>query len=462
MFETAIGPCAIAWAERGIVGLQLPEASVAAARARMKKRFPSSIESKPPREAARTIRDITALLAGKRVDLKSVPLDFEGVPPFHRRAYEAARGIEAGQTRSYGELARTLGSPNSSRAVGQAMRRNPFPIVVPCHRVLASGGGTGGFTAEGGVDTKLRMLEIEGAVVGGGEKKGRSSKAAPTNGKLSFDPRAALRELAAADPDLARLIAEVGPFGMKLKETGSVFGALAEAIVYQQLTGKAAATIYGRVCALFPKSKHGFAPKHILGASDEALRGAGLSRAKVAALRDLAERTESGELPTLAGVRRMDDAAIVEALTKVRGIGRWTVEMLLIFRLGRTDILPVDDYGVRKGYAIAFRKKDLPAPKDLARYGERWKPWRSVASWYLWRATDTKPIAPIGKHLAKVKAAARAKAGAPTPKARGTEKAGVVARTTAKAGPPTPRGTAKAGVVARPKSKAPAKRRTAK
>jgi 3-methyladenine DNA glycosylase/8-oxoguanine DNA glycosylase len=225
------------------------------------------------------------------------------------------------------------------------------------------------------------------------------TKAAPrtnasTNGSPTIDARAALKHLRAVDPVLAALIAEVGPFGMKMKETGSVFGALAEAIVYQQLTGKAAATIYGRVCALFPKSKHGFAPKHLLAASDEALRGAGLSRAKVAALRDLAARTESGELPALAAVRRMDDDAIVETLTKVRGIGRWTVEMLLIFRLGRTDVLPVDDYGVRKGYAIAFRKKDLPAAKDLARYGEKWKPWRSVASWYLWRATDRKPQAP--------------------------------------------------------------------
>jgi 3-methyladenine DNA glycosylase/8-oxoguanine DNA glycosylase len=235
--------------------------------------------------------------------------------------------------------------------------------------------------------------------------------------RLPFDARTALRELRACDPVLARLIDEVGPLGLRTKETGSVFGALAEAIVYQQLTGKAAATIYGRVCALFPKSRNGFTPKHILGAGDEALRAAGLSRAKTAALRDLAERTQSGELPTLAKVRRMDDDAIVEALTKVRGIGRWTVEMLLIFRLGRTDVLPVDDYGVRKGYAIAFGRKELPAAKDLARYGEKWKPWRSVASWYLWRATDLQPAAP--KRAAR-KAAGRAKksATARTRKAR--------------------------------------------
>jgi 3-methyladenine DNA glycosylase/8-oxoguanine DNA glycosylase len=244
-----------------------------------------------------------------------------------------------------------------------------------------------------------------------------AATAARAKPAVGLDARAALRHLRASDPVLARLIDDVGPLGMETKETGSVFGALAEAIVYQQLTGKAAGTIYGRVCALFPKTKNGFAPKHILGATDEALRGAGLSRAKVAALRDLAARTDSGELPTLAKVRRMDDDAIVEALTQVRGIGRWTVEMLLMFRLGRTDVLPVDDYGVRKGYAIAFRKKDLPTTKDLARYGEKWKPWRSVASWYLWRATDRKPETAKSKS-----AAAKRKPGAGKTKPNGAKR----------------------------------------
>jgi len=402
VFETAIGACGIAWGKGGIVGLQLPEGTAASTRARMRKRFPAAVEIAPPRHAARALRDVTALLGGKRIDLSAITLDMNGVSPFHRRAYEAARAIPAGLTQSYGELAKKLGSPNSSRAVGQAMGRNPFPIVVPCHRVLAAGGRAGGFTAAGGIDTKMRMLEIEGAVPGAaparnGKAAARTkatmkttSKPASPNGSV-FDARRALRELRASDAKLARLIDDVGPLGLQVKSTGSVFGALAEAIVYQQLTGKAAGTIYGRVCALFPKSRGGFTPAHILAASDESLRGAGLSRAKVAALRDLAAKTASGELPTLAKVRRMDDDAIIESLTGVRGIGRWTVEMLLIFRLGRPDVLPVDDYGVRKGYAIAFGKRELPSAKELARYGERWAPWRSIASWYLWRATDKKP-----------------------------------------------------------------------
>jgi 3-methyladenine DNA glycosylase/8-oxoguanine DNA glycosylase len=205
---------------------------------------------------------------------------------------------------------------------------------------------------------------------------------------LAFDPAAAVAHLRAADPPLARLVDQVGDFRLQPAATASVFGALSEAIVYQQLTGKAAATIYGRVCALFPRSPGAPTPRNILRASDEKLRGAGLSRNKVLALRDLAARTAAGSLPTLDDLHAMDDDTIVERLTEVRGIGRWTAEMLLIFRLGRPDVLPADDYGVRKGFAVAFRKRALPTPKELAKRGERWRPFRTVASWYLWRALE--------------------------------------------------------------------------
>jgi 3-methyladenine DNA glycosylase/8-oxoguanine DNA glycosylase len=161
-----------------------------------------------------------------------------------------------------------------------------------------------------------------------------------------------------------------------------------EAIVYQQLSGKAAATIHGRVCALFPPARSGPTAVNILAASETALRGAGLSQAKTLALRDLARKTEDGDVPSLASIRRMDDEAIIEHLTRVRGVGRWTAEMFLMFRLGRPDVLPVGDYGVRKGFAVAFKKRQLPSPQAVGQYGERWKPYRTVASWYLWRALD--------------------------------------------------------------------------
>jgi 3-methyladenine DNA glycosylase/8-oxoguanine DNA glycosylase len=207
---------------------------------------------------------------------------------------------------------------------------------------------------------------------------------------LGFDADTAVKTLRAADPTLRRTIDAIGEFALEreLRAATSVYAALAESIVSQQLSGRAAATIYGRVCALFPRTRGGPKPAQILAASDEALRGAGLSRAKTLALRDLAERSLAGEIPTLAAARRLPDDAIIERLTTVRGIGRWTAEMFLIFRLGRPDVLPVDDFGVRKGFALAFGLPEQPRPKALAAYGERWAPFRTVASWYLWRRAD--------------------------------------------------------------------------
>jgi 3-methyladenine DNA glycosylase/8-oxoguanine DNA glycosylase len=192
----------------------------------------------------------------------------------------------------------------------------------------------------------------------------------------------------ASDAALARVIDTVGPFRMQLKKTPSIFAALAEAIVYQQLHAKAASTIFARVCALFPRAHEGPTAEQILRASDEQLRSAGLSRAKLLWLKDLARKAKGGAIPTLAEVHRMADDEIIGKLTGVRGIGRWTVEMLLIFRLGRPDVLPADDFGIRKGFAITYRKRELPAPKHLEAHGARWKPYRTVASWYLWRAAE--------------------------------------------------------------------------
>jgi O-6-methylguanine DNA methyltransferase len=384
LFSTPIGRCGIAWGARGLLGLQLPADDAGATRARMRQRFPEASEATPPAAVAKAIAAIGRLLRGEAVDLGDVRLDMNGVPVFRRQVYEAARAIAPGTTVSYGELATNVGAPGAARAVGQALGRNPFPIVVPCHRVLAARGKSGGFTAPGGVTTKLRMLSIEGRPDAPAQEAGLFDG----NAGLAFDWRRAVAHVKAADPKLARVIDAAGPVVLELKKTPSLFGALAEAIVYQQLSGKAAATIHGRVCALFPRAAHGPTAAHIARVADERLRGAGLSAAKVLALKDLAKRDLSGELPTLAEARTLDDATIVERLTAVRGIGRWTAEMLLIFRLGRPDVLPVDDYGVRKGFALAHRKRALPTPKDLARHGERWRPYRTVASWYCWRALE--------------------------------------------------------------------------
>ena len=214
------------------------------------------------------------------------------------------------------------------------------------------------------------------------------AKKAPTG----FDGRVAIRHLTAADPVLGRHIARLGKYAFALRQTQETFDALAEAIVYQQLSGKAAATIFGRVVALFPDGRLDATAIH--AATDDALRAAGLSRAKVASLRDLAARADAGDIPDLAMLATMDDAAIIDTLTQVRGIGRWTVEMLLMFRLGRPDVLPLGDFGIRKGFAKAFRGRrdgDLASPAEVLKRGERWRPYRSVASWYLWRILEEKP-----------------------------------------------------------------------
>jgi methylated-DNA-[protein]-cysteine S-methyltransferase len=377
LFDTPIGRCGIAWSEFGIASLQLPEGRELATRARLLARFPDARAGAPPTPVARAIAEIGALLAGRPSNLAGIELDMRDTPPFHRRVYEAARAIPPGSTRSYGELATELGQPGSARAVGQALGRNPFAIIVPCHRVLAASGKLGGFSANGGITTKLRLLECE---------KPGAAEPAPFGG-FGFDPDAAVAHLRAADPKLGKLMDRVGPFRMQLQRTPSVFGALAEAIVFQQLNGKAAATIFARLCALFPHAG-GLTPERLSRAPDEKLRAAGLSQNKLLSLRDLAQKTKNGEVPTLAEVERMSDQEIIDRLTSVRGIGQWTVEMLLIFRLGRPDVLPVDDFGVRKGFGIAFEKHE-PTKKDVEKRGERWRPYRTAASWYLWRATDS-------------------------------------------------------------------------
>jgi DNA-3-methyladenine glycosylase II len=202
-----------------------------------------------------------------------------------------------------------------------------------------------------------------------------------------YDPQEAVRFLAAADPKLAPWIKHL-PFEMEIRAMHNPFESLARNIIYQQLHGNAAAAIHQRVLDLFGQRGRGLKPQDILAAPEEALRGAGLSTAKTVAIKDLAAKTLDGTVPTLALLRRMEDEEIIERLTAVRGIGRWTVEMLLIFRLGRADVLPVGDLAVRKGFQVVYGLKEQPKPKELLNHGERWHPFRSVASWYLWRASE--------------------------------------------------------------------------
>jgi DNA-3-methyladenine glycosylase II len=197
----------------------------------------------------------------------------------------------------------------------------------------------------------------------------------------------AIIHLGGADRTLAELMKRVGSCRLRTDRKREPYQALIRSVTYQQLNGTAAETIFNRFLALFPEKRFPD-PDDILKTPDATMRSAGLSGAKTAAIKDIAGKMSEGIVPTRSAAMRMSDSELIERLTTIRGVGPWTVEMLLIFTLGRRDILPTTDYGVRKGFALTYGLKDLPHAKDLLAHGECWRPYRSIASWYLWRALD--------------------------------------------------------------------------
>jgi DNA-3-methyladenine glycosylase II len=202
---------------------------------------------------------------------------------------------------------------------------------------------------------------------------------------LQFDLAHAVAHLSSCDERLKFLIAETSAFRLSDDHLASPYEALLEAITHQSISGKAAATIFARIVALGSNGRVP-TPEQLLKLRKPALRKAGLSHAKIAAVKDLAAKAISGVVPSLEDARKLSDEELVERLTSVRGVGAWTVEMFLIFRLGRPDVLPIHDLGVKKGWSITYGKKHMPKPKELLAFGERWRPYRTVASWYMWRA----------------------------------------------------------------------------
>jgi DNA-3-methyladenine glycosylase II len=199
---------------------------------------------------------------------------------------------------------------------------------------------------------------------------------------------AALKHLAAVDPVMKKLIAEHGPCNLEHKPWRSPFEALVLAVAHQQLNGTAAGTILTRFKNMFPGGKFP-KPADLARVTDEQIRACGFSFAKIKAIRDIAEKCLNGAIPTSRQIQKMTDEEIIERLTAARGVGRWTVEMLLIFKLARPDVLPADDFGVRNGFRAAYKKRALPKPKALLKYGAKWRPHATTAAWYLWRAADS-------------------------------------------------------------------------
>ena len=371
VFDTTIGPCAICWTREGVAALHLPgprgEAPSADPLTGWK-------PARPPRPIKAVIERIRAHVGGTPRSFDDVAVDLGALPPFTRAVCEEARRIPCGQVRTYGELARAVGRPGGARAVGQALGRNPLPVIIPCHRIVAAAGKPGGFSAPGGLDTKRRLLAAEGVVLG------EATRTPPT----LWDPGAlpnAVKHLR-RDAVMRRIIDAVGPCRLERHWT-SVFEALCVSVIHQQLAGKAAAAITHRFMALVSPVE----PHAVLAVSDEAYRGVGLSSGKIRSLRAVAEAAVDGRL-RLDEVPRMSDDEISKHLTPVHGIGPWTVQMLLIFHLGRTDVLPVGDLGIRKAMQRVAGLAELPTPAEMEEMARTWKPWRTPAMWFLWRTLD--------------------------------------------------------------------------
>ncbi len=386
LFDSRLGACAIAWQGDAITQIRLPDASPAETEAVLEG-LPSRRHQRgqPPPFVRDAVARLRKHLAGRPQDLSSLPLALDRLPLARQKIYAAARTVVAGETVTYEELARKAGLPGAARAAGAAMAANPFLLAVPCHRVLGAGGALHGFSAFGGVLTKRALLKLEGVVT----SVPRSPLPRRRPDGLEYDWGAALRSLRRQDPPLTKLIGRLRGQRMEIGAMQDPFESLFRAIVYQQLSGKAASTILGRVQALFGGGRFP-SPDELLAADPVRLRGAGLSGSKEKALRDLASKALAGVVPSLAQLHRLRDEEIIERLTSVWGVGKWSVEMMLMFRLGRPDVLPVDDLGVRKGFGICFGLGRPGTAAELTAHAERWRPYRAVGSWLMWRAVDMK------------------------------------------------------------------------
>jgi methylated-DNA-[protein]-cysteine S-methyltransferase len=279
-------------------------------------------------------------LTGTADNLRSVPLDTTGVSRADRRVYEPLRRVGKGTRTTYGQLARRLGPPATPRSVCRALARNRVALDVPCHRVVAANGRIGGFSPYGGITTKLHLLAIE-------QQHAADCHSRATSPSLRFDVGRACRDLRAKGEIMATVMRAHGRCAIQIGASPSVFTAPARDRL-SAAACTAAEAIRARMLALVGANAGDHDPRTLL---IEELRAVGLSLAKIASLRDLAQQADKGGVPTLAEAHDLDDEEIVERVTRVRGVGRWTAQMLLIFTLGRPDVLPIEDFSVRSGSA---------------------------------------------------------------------------------------------------------------
>ncbi|MCB9557218.1 MAG: methylated-DNA--[protein]-cysteine S-methyltransferase [Deltaproteobacteria bacterium] len=364
---TAVGPIGVAWSGDALHAISLAHATPQRTLDELQRRCRLPVtQQQPPRSIRPVLARIAAHLDGNLDPLSDVAIDLRGISPFRQQILQLCRSVGPGETSSYGELAKRLGKAGASRAVGSAMSNNPLPLVIPCHRICASD-GPGWFSSHGNLATKLRLLTIEGA-------------------DLASWREAAPRQLRRADPKLAAVIRRVGRCTLEPQADPSAFASLVRAIVHQQVSMAAGRTIIGRLSEAMNDRNARLSARRLLAASDQRLREIGLSRQKASYLRALAEHERRGYL---RGIERLDDEALIERLTAIRGVGRWTAQMYLIFQLGRLDVLPVDDLGVQNAVTQLYALRQRPTPQRIERLAEAWRPYRSIASWYLWRSLDS-------------------------------------------------------------------------
>ncbi len=376
VFITPQGWAGCSWQGKALTAFALPEPGrqgvEAALREQSGLRQPAVAV---PAWVKQLVAKVQKHLAGKVQDFSAVPVHIEDVTPFMQSVYHAAQQIPAGKVLTYAELAVQIGKPGAVRAVGTALGKNRIPLIIPCHRIIAANGKAGGFSSTGGVQAKLALLACEGVSL---EKPRTLATAAQWQQALTHLRR---------DKIMAGLMKKVGDIDFRPHHNAEPLQALLAAIVSQQLSTKVASTILRRVKTLIEKNGKPSAQK-ILATPDADLRAAGLSSMKVSFLKDLATHSVKGKLPALADVKKLPDEQIIKQLTAIKGVGRWTVEMYLMFDLGRADVFPVDDYGIRKAIMRLHHLPEMPPAKQLMPYAENWKPFRTVASLYLWRSLD--------------------------------------------------------------------------
>jgi O-6-methylguanine DNA methyltransferase len=369
VFETIMGPVGFAWTPKGICQLDIGSPNREATLAALQQRAPGSKTSRPmPQAAKRVAERIKAHCKGQPDLFKDIPVDLRDSSEFSRDVLRVLRRVKPGKVVTYGELAKKCHRPGASRAIGRIMGANPVPLIIPCHRCVGASGKLTGFSASGGIALKARMLHREGFI-------------------RNPEHEAGLTHLKKHDKKLARIINIVGPYQAIPEEKSPPYDTLVRAIAHQQLSVKAGETIALRVRDLTP-GKNFPTPEEVLALDPQKLRGCGLSNAKTGYVRDLATHIVDGRL-NLNTLRSLSDEKVIEKLTKVRGIGVWSAHMHLMFHLGRLDILPTGDLGVRMGAAKLYSLDEYATPAELTKIAEKWRPYRSLGSWYLWQALNS-------------------------------------------------------------------------